>query len=59
MTVRELYEYFMQCFDHGFCDAVVYVCDRRDNPLTDGICVADALRIEDKDGEKSVVLETG
>ena len=58
MTVRELYEYLMQCCDHGFGDAVVYVCDRRDNPLTDGICVADTLRIEDKDG-KSVVLETG
>ena len=59
MTARELYEYLMQCCDRGFGGADVLVCDKRDNPITDSICVADALRIEEKDGDSTVVLLTG
>ena len=59
MTVRELYEYLMQCDDSGFGKADVFVCDERENPLTDSLCVCGAIRIEEKDGEKSVVITTG
>lgn len=59
MTVRELYEYLMECCDKGFGGADVFVCDRRENPLTDKICVCGAMRIDCKDEEKSVVITTG
>jgi hypothetical protein len=59
MTARELFDYLMECCDKGFGDADVFVCDKRENPLTDGICVCGAIRIEEKDGEKSVIITTG
>lgn len=58
MTVRELYEYLMECCDKGFGDADVFVCDRRENPLTESLCVCGAMRIDYKDEEKSVVITT-
>lgn len=59
MTARELFDYLMECCDKGFGDAIVIVCDNRENPLTDGLCVASALRIAEKGGDKTVVIQTG
>ena len=59
MTASELFDYLMESCDKGFGDAEVFVCDHRENPLSDGICVASVLRIEEKDGDRSVVLQTG
>ena len=59
MTCRELFNYLMECCDKGFDDAVIIVCDHRKNPLTDGNCVASALRIAEKDGDNTVVIQTG
>ena len=59
MTVQELYGYLMECSDKGFGNALVVVCDKRDNPITDGDCVMDALRVSWKDGDCRVVLQTG
>ena len=59
MKVIELYEYLMECCDKGFSDADVFVCDHRENPLTDSLCVCGAMRIDCKDKEKSVVITTG
>jgi hypothetical protein len=59
MTERELYDYLMQCCDRGLGEADVLVCDKRENPSTDSLCVAGALRIEEKDGDITVVLLTG
>ena len=58
MKARELLCYLMECCDKGFEDDVV-VCDHRENPLTDGLCVVSALRIEEKDGDKTIVIQTG
>ena len=58
MTVQELYEYLMGCCDKGFGKSSVLVCDHRDNPLSDCLCVAGVLRIEEKDGENTVVIQT-
>ena len=59
MTVQELYEYLMQCADKGYGKSLVVVCDKRDNPITDCDCIMDALRVEWKDGDSMVVLQTG
>lgn len=59
MTVRELFNFLMQSDDKEFGNALVVVCDKRDNPITDGDCVVDAVRIEWQDGDKRVVLQTG
>ena len=59
MTCQELFNYLMECCDKGFGDAVVIVCDRRENPLTEGVCVASALRIAEKNGDNTVVIQTG
>ena len=59
MTARELFDYLMECCDKGFGDAVVVVCDNRENPLTDGNCVASALRIAEINGDNTVVIQTG
>ena len=40
MTVRELYEYLMGCCDKGFGEASILVCDCRENPISDCLCVA-------------------
>lgn len=58
MKVRELYEYLMECCDKGFGDAELFVCDNRDNPLTDGLSIADCSRIESRSDGRSVVLQT-
>ena len=58
MKVSELYEWLMQSCDRGFGKAEVLVCDKGENPITDGWCVCNALRIEGKDGEKHIVLQT-
>jgi hypothetical protein len=59
MTVNELYGYLMECCDHGFGDAMVVVCDKTYNPITDSDCICDAVRIEWKAGDSRVVLQTG
>lgn len=59
MTARELFDYLMECCDNGFGEADVFVCDKRENPLTDSLCVCGAIRIDCKDEEKSVVITTG
>lgn len=59
MTARELFDYLMECCDKGFGDAVVIVCNHRENPLTDGECVVSALRIAEKGGDNTVVIQIG
>ena len=59
MTVSEIRNYLAQYEGDGKGDAPVLVCDKRDNPLQDGLCLADAVFIEYKDGEYMVVLQTG
>lgn len=59
MTVRELFNFLMECDDKGFGNALVLVCDERDNPFTDGDCVSDALRVTWQDGDMRVVLQIG
>ena len=59
MTVRELFDFLMNCDDKGFGNALIVVCDKRDNPITDGECIMDAVRVEYKDGDKRVVIQTG
>ena len=58
MQARELYCYLLECCEKGFDKAEVIVCDRRENPLTDGNCINSVLRIEEKDGENTVVIQT-
>lgn len=59
MTINEIMDYLAQYCGEGKGDAPILVCDKRDNPLTDGMCIADAMFIENKDGEYMVVLQTG
>lgn len=59
MTARELLNYLTECDDKGFGGALVVVCDKCDNPITDGDCVMDALRVSWCDGAMRVVLQTG
>ena len=42
MKVRELYEHLRECCDKVFGDADVLVCNHRENPLTDSLCVCGA-----------------
>ena len=59
MTINEMRDYLAQYCGEGKGDATVLVCDKRDNPLTDGMCIAGAVFIESKDGGCIVVLQTG
>ena len=59
MTARELFDFLMNCVDKGFGNALIVVCDKRDNPIMDGECIMDAVRVEYKDGDKRVVIQTG
>jgi hypothetical protein len=59
MTISEMRDYLAKYTGDGKGDAPILVCDKRDNPLTDGICIADAVFIECKDGGYMVVIQTG
>ena len=59
MTVFELIGYLTHYADHGKGNALVVVCDSRDNPSTDSNCIKDAVFMEWRDGESQVVLQTG
>lgn len=58
MTIAEIRDYLAQYVGEGKGDAPLLVCDKRDNPLTDSLCIEDAVFIESKDGEYMVVLLT-
>ena len=58
MTVNELKDYLAKYTGEGKGDALVLTCDKRDNPITDGMCIADAIFVEHKDGDCMVVLQT-
>lgn len=59
MTVNELRDYLAKYTGEGKGDALVLTCDKRDNPITDSMCIADAIFVEHKDGDCMVVLQTG
>ena len=59
MTISELRDYLAVYVGNGFGNSLVEVCDSRENPLTDAVCINSALFIEEKDEEAIVVLQTG
>ena len=59
MTISEIRDYLAKYCGEGYGDTILMVCDKRDNPITDANCIADAVFIESKDGERIVVLQTG
>ena len=59
MSVYDLINYLQEQVDHGRGDSPVEVCDSRDNPLTEAVCITGAVFIEVKDGDSIVVLQTG
>ena len=58
MTVQELKDYLSKYTSEGKGDAVVLICDMRDNPLTDGMHIKDAVFQEWKDGDCTLVMQT-
>lgn len=58
MTIAELRDFLAKYYGEGKGDAPLLVCDKRDNPITEGMCIADAMFIENMDGEYMVVLQT-
>lgn len=58
MTVNELRDYLAKYCGEGRGDALVLVCDERENPMTESVCIKDAVFIESKDGDCFVVLQT-
>ena len=59
MTISELRDYLAKYYGEGNGDALVQVCDGRENPITDAVCIVSAVFIEEKDGDCFVVLQTG
>ena len=59
MTISEIRDYLARYVGEGKGDSPLLVCGKRDNPLTDSMCIEDAVFIENKDGEYMVVLQTG
>lgn len=59
MKVSELRDYLAKYEGEGKGEVLVFVCDKQDNPITDGECLTDAVFIEHKDGDCMVVLQTG
>jgi hypothetical protein len=58
MTIAEIRDYLAQYCGEGKGDSPVFVCDSRDNPHTDGVCIADIVFIETRSGDCKVVLQT-
>lgn len=58
MTVQELKDYLSKYTGEGKGDATVLICDMRDNPLTDGTQIKDAVFLEWKDGDCMFVIQT-
>lgn len=58
MTIHELKDYLAKYTGEGKGDSLVVVCDKRDNPATDGSCIVDTVFLEWKDGDCRVVLMT-
>lgn len=58
MTISELRDYLAKYTGEGKGDAMVLICDMRDNPLENGTEIKDAVFLEWKDGECSLVLQT-
>lgn len=59
MTISEIRDYLAKYCGDGKGDSLVLVCDQRYNPITDSVCIADAVFIESKNGDCFVVLQTG
>ena len=57
MTVNELRDYLAKYVGYGDGEADVMVCYKRDNPVADSNCIADAVFLEWKNGECAVVLQ--
>ena len=58
MTINELRDYLAKYTGEGNGDAQVLICDMRDNPLTSGTEIKDAVFLEWKDGDCSLILQT-
>lgn len=59
MTITELRDYLAKYVGEGKGDSLVTVCDKRENPLTEGLCIVGSVFIEDSDGDCCVTLQTG
>ena len=58
MTINELRDYLAKYTGEGKGDSAVFICDMRDNPLENGTEIEDAVFLEWKNGECSLVLQT-
>ena len=58
MTINELKDYLAKYTGEGKGDATVLICDMRDNPLTGGEEIIDAVFLEWNEGDCSLVLRT-
>lgn len=58
MTVYDLVDYLKEHVDYGRGDSPVEVCDSRENPITESVCITGAVFLEIKDGDSIVVLQT-
>lgn len=58
MTISELKDYISKYTGEGKGNAIVLICDMRDNPLTNGTPVKDAVFLEWKDGGCMFILQT-
>ena len=57
MTINELRDYLAKYTGGGNGDAPVLICYIRDNPLTSGMEIKDAVFLEWKEGDCSLVLQ--
>ena len=58
MTVSELRDYLAKYTGEGKGDTTVLICDMRDNPLTSGMEIKDAVFLEWQDGDTTLVIQT-
>ena len=58
MSINELRDYLAKYVGEGNGDCDVVVCDHRENPITDVVCIRDALFIDSKNGDCYIVLQT-
>jgi hypothetical protein len=59
MTISELRDYLSKYVGEGKGDAEVQICKFGENPLEAGHEIKDAVFLEWKDGDYSVVIEIG
>lgn len=59
MTIDELRDYLAKYVGEGHGDASLLICSMSDNPLTADKEIKDAVFLEWKDGDCSVVIQVG